>query len=79
MGNPGDGVLSNYLYLTLVDNNGKKMGCDANSQSPYLNTMLSGSVVIQNDKWVTVKLQLNKMPKDTDFDLTKLLKNPHWR
>ena len=67
VGNPGDGVLStNYLYLTLVDNNGKKMGCDANSQKSYLNTMLSGSVVMQNDKWVTVKLQLNKMPKDTD-------------
>ena len=75
VGNPGDGVLStNYLYLTLVDNNGKKMGCDANSQKSYLNTMLSGSVVMQNDKWVTVKLQLNKMPKDTDFDLTKLSK-----
>ena len=75
VGNPGDGVLStNYLYLTLVDNNGKKIGCDANSQKSYLNTMLSGSVVMQNDKWVTVKLQLNKMPKDTDFDLTKLSK-----
>lgn len=75
VGNPGDGVLStNYLYLTLVDNNGKKMGCDAYSQKSYLNTMLSGSVVMQNDKWVTVKLQLNKMPKDTDFDLTKLSK-----
>ena len=73
VGNKSDGVLStNYLYLTLVDNNGKKMGCDANSQKSYLNTMLSGSVVMQNDKWVTVKLQLNKMPKDTDFDLTKL-------
>lgn len=75
VGNPGDGVRStNYLYLTLVDNNGKKMGCDANSQKSYLNTMLSGSVVMQNDKWVTVKLQLNKMPKDTDFDLSKLSK-----
>ena len=57
VGNPGDGVLStNYLYLTLVDNNGKKMGCDANSQKSYLNTMLSGSVVMQNNQWVTVKL-----------------------
>lgn len=73
VGNPGDGVLStNYLYLTLVDNNGKKMGCDANSQKSYLNTMLSGSVVMQNDKWVTVKLQLSKMPQDDGFDLTKL-------
>ena len=35
VGNPGDGVLStNYLYLTLVDNNGKKMGCDATVKSP---------------------------------------------
>ena len=76
VGNPGDGVLStNYLYLTLVDNKDNQMGCDlTNGQKSYLNTMLSGSVVMQNDKWVTVKLQLNKMPKDTDFDLTKLSK-----
>ena len=70
VGNPGDGVLStNYLYLTLVDSNDKQMGC---GQKSYLNTMLSGSVVMQNDKWVTVKLQLDKMPGYSDFDLTKL-------
>lgn len=75
VGNPGDGVLStNYLYLTLVDNNGKQMGCDANSQKSYLNTMLSGSVVMKNNQWVTVKLQLDKMPGYSDFDLTKLSK-----
>lgn len=76
VGNPGDGVLStNYLYLTLEDDKDNQMGCDlTNGQKSYLNTMLSGSVVMQNDKWVTVKLQLNKMPKDTDFDLTKLSK-----
>ena len=73
--NEGDGVLStNYLYLTLVDSSGKQMGCDANGITSYLNTMLSGSVVMENEKWVTVKLQLNKMPRDTDFDLTKLSK-----
>ena len=73
VGNPGDGVLStNYLYLTLVDNNGKKMGCDANSQKSYLNTMLSGSVVMQNNQWVTVKLQLNKMLRDNGFDLNNI-------
>ena len=73
--NEGDGVLStNYLYLTLVDSSGKQMGCDANGITSYLNTMLSGSVVMQNNQWVTVKLQLNKMPRDTDFDLTKLSK-----
>lgn len=75
VGGDGDGVLStNYLYLTLVDNNGKKMGCDANSQKSYLNTMLSGSVVMKNNQWVTVKLQLDKMPGYSDFDLTKLSK-----
>ena len=76
VGNPGDGVLStNYLYLTLVDSNDKQMGCDlTDGTKSYLNTMLSGSVVMQNNQWVTVKLQLNKMPKDTDFDLTKLSK-----
>lgn len=75
VGNPGDGVLStNYLYLTLVDSNNKQMGCDLtdNGTKSYLNTMLSGSVVMQNNQWVTVKLQLNKMLRDNGFDLTKL-------
>ena len=72
---PGDGVLStNYLYLTLVDSNNNQMGCDANDKKSYLNTMLSGSVVMKNKQWVTVKLQLNKMPGYSGFDLTKLLK-----
>lgn len=75
VGGDGDGVLStNYLYLTLVDSNDKQMGCDANSQKSYLNTMLSGSVVMKNNQWVTVKLQLDKMPGYSDFDLTKLSK-----
>lgn len=76
VGRDGDGVLStNYLYLTLVDNEGRKMGC-ANDTKSYLNTMLSGSVVMKNNEWVTVKLQLNKMPgySDSGFDLTKLKK-----
>ena len=74
--NEGDGVLStNYLYLTLVDGNNKQMGCDLTDDTKsYLNTMLSGSVVMQNNKWVTVKLQLNKMPRDTDFDLNHITK-----
>lgn len=76
VGNKSDGVLStNYLYLTLEDDKDNQMGCDlTNGQKSYLNTMLSGSVVMQNNQWVTVKLQLNKMPKDTDFDLSKLSK-----
>lgn len=75
VGGDGDGVLStNYLYLTLVDSNEKQMGCDANGTKSYLNTMLSGSVVMKNNQWVTVKLQLNKMPGYSDFDLTKLSK-----
>lgn len=75
VGNKDDGVLStDYLYLTLVDSSGKQMGCDANGQKSYLNTMLSGSVVMKNNQWVTVKLQLDKMPNYKDFDLTKLSK-----
>ena len=73
--NEGDGVLStNYLYLTLVDGNNKQMGCDLtdNDKKFYLNTMLSGSVVMKNNEWVTVKLQLDKMPKDEYFDLTNI-------
>ena len=73
VGGDGDGVLStNYLYLTLVDSNDKQMGCDANSQKSYLNTMLSGSVVMKNNQWVTVKLQLNKMLRDNGFDLNNI-------
>lgn len=75
VGNTGDGVLStNYLYLTLVDSNNKQMGCDLtdNGTKSYLNTMLSGSVVMQNNQWVTVKLQLNKMLRDNDFDLNNI-------
>lgn len=72
---PGDGVLStSYLYLTLVDDKDRKMGCDANGEKSHLNTMLSGSVVPQNNQWVTVKLQLNKMPQDEDFNLGAIKK-----
>lgn len=75
VGNTGDGVLStNYLYLTLVDSNNKQMGCDLtdNDTKSHLNTMLSGSVVMQNNQWVTVKLQLNKMLRDNGFDLNNI-------
>ena len=76
VGNEGDGVLStNYLYLTLEDDKNNQMGCDlSNGKKSYLNTMLSGSVVMQNNQWVTVKLQLSKMLQDDGFDLTKLSK-----
>ena len=70
---PGDGVLStSYLYLTLVDDKDRKMGCDANGEKSHLNTMLSGSVVLQNNQWVTVKLQLSQMPQDEYFDLNHI-------
>ena len=76
VGNEGDGALStNYLYLTLEDDKNNQKGCDlTNGAKSYLNTMLSGSVVMQNNQWVTVKLQLSKMPEDDGFDLTKLSK-----
>ena len=77
VGEDGDGVLStNYLYLTLVDSKNNQMGCDANGIKSYLNTMLSGSVVMKNNEWVTVKLQLDKMPgySDSGFDLNHIQK-----
>ena len=76
VGNKSDGVLStNYLYLTLEDDKDNQMGCDLpNGQKSYLNTMLSGSVVMQNNQWVTVKLQLSKMPQDDGFDLKNIKK-----
>lgn len=77
VGGDGDGVLStNYLYLTLEDDRDNQMGCDlTNGQKSYLNTMLSGSVVMQNNQWVTVKLQLSKMPQDDGFDLKNIKKS----
>lgn len=74
VGGDSDGILStNYLYLTLEDDKDNQMGCDlTNGQKSYLNTMLSGSVVMKNNQWVTVKLQLNKMPTDKDFDLNNI-------
>ena len=76
VGGDSDGVLStNYLYLTLEDDKDNQMGCDlTNGQKSYLNTMLSGSVVMQNNQWVTVKLQLSKMPQDDGFDLKNIKK-----
>ena len=74
VGGDSDGILStNYLYLTLEDDKDNQMGCDlTNGQKSYLNTMLSGSVVMQNNQWVTVKLQLSKMPQDDGFDLKNI-------
>ena len=76
VGGANDGVLStNYLYLTLEDDKDNQMGCDlSNGKKSYLNTMLSGSVVMQNNQWVTVKLQLSKMPQDDGFDLKNIKK-----
>lgn len=76
VGGDSDGILStNYLYLTLEDDRDNQMGCDlTNGQKSYLNTMLSGSVVMQNNQWVTVKLQLSKMPQDDGFDLKNIKK-----
>lgn len=76
VGGDSDGILStNYLYLTLEDDKDNQMGCDlTNGQKSYLNTMLSGSVVMQNNQWVTVKLQLSKMPQDDGFDLKTIKK-----
>lgn len=74
VGGDSDGILStNYLYLTLEDDKDNQMGCDlTNGTKSYLNTMLSGSVVMQNNQWVTVKLQLNKMLRDNGFDLNNI-------
>ena len=75
VGGDSDGILStNYLYLTLEDDKDNQMGCDADGKKSYLNTMLSGSVVMKNNQWVTVKLQLNKMPKDDGFNLSAIKK-----
>lgn len=58
------GLLSlNYLYLQLVDEDGNAMGCI--SKATYLNGKTIGAVETQNDRWVTVKLDLAKLRAET--------------
>ena len=60
------------LYLQLADENGNVMGCIG--QSNNLENKTLGTVITQNDCWVTIKLSLDELRKHTQgsFDLTKV-------
>ena len=51
------------LYLQLVDENGNIMGCI--NQTTNLEKKTLGTVVTQNDCWVTIKLSLDELRKET--------------
>ena len=62
----GGGELSlNNLYLELLDENGVQKGSLGTSG---INGATYGSVELVTGKWVTVKLDLNKMKKQDDFN-----------
>lgn len=64
------GVLSlGNLYLELRDKNGKQKGCLGTT---CLNGTTYGTVTLENDKWITIKLDLNKLNAEEGFDLTQV-------
>ena len=60
----GDGLSLNNLYLELLDDKGVQKGSLGTSG---INGATYGSVEVKTDKWVTVKLDLNKMKKQAGF------------
>ena len=63
-----DGVTNlslNNLYLQLLDDGGRQMG---SLSKAGLNGATFGSVTLVPNQWNTVKLSLNKMKAETDFD-----------
>ena len=64
------GVLSlGNLYLELLDKNGKQKGCLGTT---CLNGTTYGTVTLANDKWITIKLDLNKLNAEEGFDPTQV-------
>lgn len=62
----GQGELSlGNLYLELRDKNGKQKGCLGTT---CLNGTTYGTVTLENDKWITVKLDLYKLNAVEGFD-----------
>lgn len=68
----GQGELSlGNLYLELLDNQGRQKGC---LDKTCLNGTTYGTVTLENDKWITVKLDLYKLNAVEGFDLTQVTK-----
>ena len=68
----GQGELSlGNLYLELLDNQGRQKGCLGTT---CLNGTTYGTVTLENDKWITVKLDLYKLNAVEGFDLERVTK-----
>lgn len=66
----GQGELSlGNLYLELLDKNGNQKGCLGTT---CLNGTTYGTVTLENDKWITIKLDLDKLNAEKDFDPTQV-------
>lgn len=66
----GQGELSlGNLYLELLDKNKKQKGCLGTT---CLNGTTYGTVTLENDKWITIKLDLYKLNAEEGFDLTQV-------
>lgn len=61
----GGGLSLNNLYLELLDENGVQKGSLGTSG---INGATYGAVEVKTDKWVTVKLDLNKMKEQGGFN-----------
>ena len=61
----GGGLSLNNLYLELLDENGVQKG---SLGTTGINGATYGSVELETGKWVTVKLDLNKMKKQDGFN-----------
>ena len=67
--NEGDAALSN-MYLQLRDSNGNKKGCLG--QTFIGGKDLYGQVEMHNNHWITVKLSLDDVKAEKDFDKSKV-------
>lgn len=68
----GQGELSlGNLYLELLDNQGRQKGC---LDKTCLNGTTYGTVTLENDKWITVKLDLYKLNAVEGFDPEQVTK-----
>lgn len=66
----GEGTLSlSNMYLQLVDSSGKVLGC---IDKESLSGTTYNQVDPKNNEWIKIKLDLNRLTKDSKFDMTQL-------
>ena len=66
----GEGTLSlSNMYLQLVDRDGNVLGCN---DKESLSGTTYNQVDPKNNEWIKIKLDLNRLTKDSKFDMTQL-------